>query len=320
MKNNPPILFFGTPEFALPALEALIKNGYRIAAAITRPDERVGRKQILTPPPIKVAAERYNIPVFQPERLDARDFVSGKIPRADLFIVAAYGKIIPVDILKLPRLGAINIHPSLLPRWRGPSPIQAAILHGDIQTGVTIMQMDAQMDHGPAIAASSFPLPAPGKITYPELHDRLAKLGAELLIKTLSRWITGGIIPVPQDESQATYCKLLTKDGGRIDWTKPADQIERMVRAYRPWPGSWTVWKSKSGPRRIRIEEADAIDDAPPAGGAAGMVWQNELHPLLIKSGRGSLAVKKLRLEGKSPTDAASFLRGHPALLGAILL
>jgi len=318
---NPSLLFFGTPEFALPALQALINAGYRMVGVVTRPDEPAGRKRMLTPPPVKILAQQRGIPVFQPEKLDARDFASGKIPSADLFVVAAYGKIIPKAVLDLPRLDALNIHPSLLPRWRGPSPIQAAILAGDAETGVTIMQMDAQMDHGPIVAVrqsemSNAPI-LTSKITYPELHDTLAIVGAELLLETLPRWMAGEITPAPQDESQATYCKLLTRNDGRIDWTKPAEEIERMIRAFRPWPGAWTIWRSASGERRINMEDADAVAAAPPAG-KSGLVWQNPTHPLLIQTGLGSLVIKKMRLEGKNATDAASFLRGYPALIGAV--
>ncbi len=315
---NTSILFFGTPEFALPALAGLINAGWRVVGVVTQPDEPKGRKRVLTSPPVKILAAKYNIPVFQPKNLELGTW-SLNIPIADIFVVAAYGKIIPKAILDLPRLGAINIHPSLLPRWRGPSPMQAAILHGDSETGITIMQMDEQMDHGPIVASSKFQVPN-SKFSYPKLHDQLARLGAELLMGTLPRWIADEITPVPQDESQATYCKLLTKNSGRIDWGKPAEEIERMIRAFQPWPGTWTIWKTDAGDRRIRIEEADVVDVAPPAGGGAGMVWQNATYPLLIQTKRGSLAIKKLRMEGKSATDPASFLRGHPSLIGATII
>jgi len=314
---KPSILFFGTPEFALPALRGLIDAGWRVVGVVTQPDEPVGRKRVLTPPPIKVFALQNGIPVFQPEKLDAGQFIA-EIPAADLFVVAAYGKIIPKTILDIPKLGALNIHPSLLPRWRGPSPIQTTILAGDSETGVAIMKIDAQMDHGPIVASSKFQVPS-SHIAYPELHDQLAKLGAELLIETLPQWIAGAITPVPQDETHATYCKLLTKNSGKIDWGKPAEEIERMVRAFHPWPGTWTIWKTESGDRRIRIEDADAVDAAPPAYGASGLVWTNNAHPLLIQTGRGSFAIKKLGLEGKNILDAASFLRGHQAIIGIIL-
>ena len=313
------IVFFGTPEFALPALRGLTETDYRVVGVVTRPDAPTGRRAVLTPPAVKVTAEEYGVPVFQPEKIDARDFASGKIPSADLLVVAAYGKIIPKSILDLPRYGALNIHPSLLPRWRGPSPIQHAILHGDAQTGVTIIAMDEQMDHGPVVAKRGLPLPATPRPTYPVLHDVLAKIAADLLIETLPRWIAGDIAPIPQDETRATYSKMLVRDDGKIDWSRPAEEIERMIRAFQPWPGSWTIWKSEMGNRRIRIEDADAVEDAPPAGGASGLVLQDRTRPLLVKSGRGSLVIKKLGLEGKSILDAEAFLRGHPSLIGSTL-
>lgn len=318
--GNTSILFFGTPEFALPALRALIDAGYSIVGVVTQPDKPVGRKRVLTSPPVKVLAERHGIPVYQPDHLDARDFAAGKIPRADLFVVAAYGKIIPKEILDLQKYGALNIHPSLLPRWRGPSPIQSAILAGDAKTGVTIMQMDEKMDHGPIVTQQEKPDDDFATVTYPILHNHLAEAGAKLLIETIPKWLSGAITPIPQNETKTTYCKLLTRNDGRIDWTKSAEEIERMIRAFHPWPGTWTIWQSESGTRRIRIEDADAIESAPPIGGAPGLTWQNQNHPLLIQTSRGSLAIKKLGIEGGNIIDAASFLRGHPSLIGATLI
>ena len=331
---TPPILFFGTPEFALPSLEALIKNGYTVVGVVTRPDERVGRKQILTPPPVKVIAERHGIPVFQPERLAARDFAAGKIPipATELYIVAAYGKIIPKEILDIPRLGALNIHPSLLPRWRGPAPIQYAILHGDAETGVTIIEMDEQMDHGRVVATRQRGMPNSqipiSKIPYSKLYDQLAELGAELLIEILPRWIAGEMAPVAQDESKATYSKILTRDDGRIDWKKSAEDIERMVRAFHPWPGAWTTWMRDGKPIRVRIEGAEYTPDMPPVS-LPGLVWRDTARPALtgrgrsgplaIASGRGSIIVEKIGLAGKKVLDAETFAHGYAAIIGAVL-
>jgi len=314
---NTTILFFGTPEFALPALRALIDADWRVVGVVTQPDEPVGRKRVLTPPPIKVIAAQYGIPVFQPEKLDPETFVR-EIPAADLLIVAAYGEIIPRAILTIPQYGALNIHPSLLPRWRGPSPIQHTILAGDMGTGVTIIKIDAAMDHGP-IVAQRHAAYSMRHIAYPELHDQLANLGAELLIEILPRWIAGAITPIPQDETKAIYCKLLTKDDGRIDWTKPAEEIERMIRAFQPWPGAWTIWHAPSRDLRMRIEEAEWITDETP-NAAQGLVWQNKTRPLLVQSGRGSLVIQKLQTEGGDVMDAASFLRGHPSFIGTKLV
>lgn len=314
--NNIDLLFFGTPEFALPTLQALVDAGCSVVGVVTQPDEPAGRKRVLAPPPVKVCAARHGIPVFQPEKLDPARFAS-EIPQADLFVVTAYGKIVPREILDIPKYGALNIHPSLLPRWRGPSPIQAAILHGDTETGVTIMKMDEQMDHGPIVARQHATCNMQ-HAAYPELHNFLAEAGAKLLIDTLPKWIAGAITPMPQDETKATYCKLLTKNDGRIDWTKSAEEIERMIRAFQPWPCSWTLWKSGSGLRRIRIEDADWIMDEAPDK-IPGLVWQDTARPLLVKSGRGVLAIKKLGIEGKKVMDAVAFLRGCPSIIGAVL-
>lgn len=302
----------------MPALTALVEAGYAVIGVVTNPDEPVGRNQIRTPPPVKIIAEKYKIPVYQPAEKQAFGYSIARLREADLFIVAAYGKIIPKEIIALPRYGALNIHPSLLPRWRGPSPIQYTILSGDTETGVTIMQIDELMDHGPMIRNSKFKIQN-SKISYRELHDILARQGAQLLIETLPKYIHGEITPIPQDDSRATFSKMLTKDSGRIDWSRPAEDIERMVRAFNPWPGAWTVWPSEKGIARLRIEEAEVFDDEVP-GGSPGYVWQNETHPILIKTGRGNLAVTRLTLAGKKSLSAEEFLRGYRLLLGSTLI
>ena len=312
------IIFWGTPEFALPSLKALIKSGYNTVAVVTNPDEPVGRKQIITPPPVKTLAQKHKVAILQPVSLKDTNFIKD-MPETDLFVVAAYGKIIPKEILDIPKLGALNIHPSLLPRWRGPSPIQYTILQGDTEAGVTIIKMDELMDHGPAIAASSFQLPASSKQTYKELHDKLAQLGAELLLTTLPKYLRGEIIPTPQNDSRATYSKILKKDDGRITWSRPAVDIERMIRAFNPWPSTWTLWPSGEKIYRIRIEEGEAVEEEP-ARGSYGFTWQSSIHPLLVKTGRGSIAVKKLTLEGKKSLHPEDFLRGLPKFINTSLI
>lgn len=326
-KKNIKIVFWGTPEFALPTLEALIKNVYNVIAVVTNPDKPIGRKNIITPPPIKVWAEKHKprtfpsrkvrgkIPVFQPVSLKDPN-IKKELPEADLYIITAYGKIIPKDILDLPKLGALNIHPSLLPRWRGPSPIQYTVLSGDTETGITIIKMDELMDHGPILAQRELEI---SKTTYKELHDKLAKLGARLLIETIPKWIAGEIKPVPQNEAEATYSKILKKDDGRIDWSWTAEKIEKMVHAFTPWPGVWTTWPQDKKKSRLRIEEAGVIKQESTEG-ATGYVWQTKSFSLLIKSSQGSLAVKKLTLEGKKSMRAEDFLRGYPQIIGQTLL
>ncbi len=316
IEKDAEIIFWGTPEFAIPVFEALVKNGYSIVAVVTNPDEPKGRKQILTPPPVKVYAEKYGIPVFQPPSLKIENWKL-KIPDADLYIVAAYNKIIPQDILDRPKLGALGIHPSLLPHWRGPSPIQHAILKGDTETGVTIFKVDEKMDHGPILANSKFKIQN-SKIRYKELHDILAKVGAELLISTLPKWINGKIKPVPQDETLATYSKILKKEDGRIVWAKPASAIERQVRAFEEWPGSYTFWQKNGHSLRLEIEEAEAITQEKPYG-TADLVWQHDVDSLLVQTGSGSVKVFKLHPEGRKSMGVRAFLNGHSDIIGATL-
>lgn len=331
--SKPSILFFGTPEFSLPSLRSLISEGYRLAGVVTNPDEPAGRKQILTPPPVKAFAQKRGIPVFQPPSL-TDEHLAKELPEADLFIIVAYGKIIPKKIFDIPRNGALNIHPSFLPRWRGPSPIQYTILSGDSETGVTIIRLDERMDHGPIIANSKLQIIPrlqsnrdPGasrlgtnyKITYPELHDKLAKLGALLLVETLPKWLRGEIKPLPQDEAQATYSKILKKEDSRINWNRPGGEIERMIRAFNPSPGTWTLWPEKERIYRIKIEAAEFFLEAPPEGGA-GYVWSGASGELGVKTGQGSIAIRRLTLGGRKPLHAETFLHGYPQIIGKTLI
>lgn len=309
------ILFWGTPEFSIPAFEALIKGGYKIAAVITNPDEPKGRAQELTPPPIKVAAGRHDILVLQPEKLEIKNFKS-EIPEADLYIVAAYGKIISKEILELPRYGVLNIHPSLLPRWRGPSPIQYAILNGDKEAGVTIIQIDELMDHGPIVAqrkAQNINC----KAAYQELHDLLARLGAELLTETLPKYLTGEITPIPQNDLKATFSKLFKRDDGRVDWKKSAEDIDRMIRALNPWPGTWTLLPARDKIYRVKIQKGEAV--AKESGRTSGNLW-TESGELFAQTGIGSILLKELTMEGKKPLTGKDFLKGYSQFIGATLI
>ena len=320
-KKKEKIIFLGTPEFSISSMEALLRKGFNIVAVITNPDEAVGRKQILTPPPVKVCAQKYNIQVFQPEKLT--DELLASLPEADCFVVVAYGKIIPKSFLGVPKYGIINVHPSLLPRWRGPSPMQYTILHGDEKAGVTIMKIDEQMDHGPILAQQEWESPKPKaqspKLTYKKLHDELAKMGAELLIETLPKWFAGEIEPKAQDDAKATFSKLLRKDDGRINWSRPAEEIERLVRALNPWPGTWSHWPHDSKIFRIRIEEADWTEKEPPQG-SPGFIWNDDSGQILVKTGQGSLVVKETLLEGKTSLSAKDFILGHPQFIGSCLV
>ncbi len=308
---NNSVLFWGTPEFALPSLENIYQGGLDLVGVVTNQDELVGRKQILTAPPVKQWAQKHKIPVYQPATL--KDLKISDLPKADLYVVAAYGKIIPPAILAKPTYGVLNVHPSLLPRWRGPSPIQYTILAGDTETGVTIMKMDELMDHGQIVAQKKIKI---GQTAYPELHDRLAKLGAELLAETLPKYLAGQIKLTAQDDSKATFSKLLRRDDGRIDWKKPAAEIDRMIRAFNPWPGTWTLAPSKDKIYRIKIEAGTAVETDASAG-LPGYVWSEDKEKLLVKTGRGNLSILKLTLAGKKPLTAAAFISGYAELVGS---
>jgi len=300
-KSKIKIVFLGTPEFSAIILEKLVKNSYNPLLVVTAPDKPVGRKQILTPPPAKIIAQKYNLPVLQPANLKNSTgihflkLLKQKAP--DLIITAAYGQILPKKILNIPKYGCLNVHPSLLPKYRGPAPIQAAILNGDKKTGVTIILMDEKIDHGKIISSSQF-LISNKKITYQELSQKLAELGADLLIKTIPKWINNKIKPRPQNDSKATYTKIIKKEDGKIDWSKPAQEIERKIRAFYPWPGAFTFFKKSN--KILRVKILDAI-----------IAKKENPKKLCLRCGKNYLIIKKLQPESKKPMTGEDFLKGY---------
>lgn len=316
-------IFFGTPEFAAVILEKLIGAGYMPSAVICNPDEPIGRKQIITPPPVKrlIANSQWPIEVFQPATKSELLAISHKLSaiKPDLGIIAAYGKILPKEILDIPSRGFINVHPSLLPKYRGPSPIQYAILSGDKETGITIMKVDGEMDHGEIISNLKTKISLPtGELskgekpdTYESLSQKLAKLGAELLIKTIPDYISGKIKPVEQNHARATYTKIIKKEDGKINWSKSAYEIERMTRAYYPWPTAWTMWNGKV----FKILKAGvSVDDDK----KTGEVFLQD-GELAVKCGDRTLIIKELQLEGGRVLTAKEFLNGHKNFIGSVL-
>jgi len=279
------IIFMGTSQFGAIILEGLAQSDYKPCLVITTPDKPVGRKQIMTPPPVKISAQKYNISIAQPEKIKNLESKINNL-KPDLGIVAAYGYILPQEILIIPKYGFLNVHPSLLPKYRGPSPIQTAILNGDKKTGVTIILMDEKMDHGPILAQRELEFLISKKYTYLELSQELAVKGANLLLETIPRWVSNEIKPMPQDESKATYTKILKKEDGEIDWSKPAEKIERKIRAFNPWPGTFTFLKKNDKKLRIKILEAGV-------------------------SKNNKLIIKKLQPEGKKPMTFEEFKRGY---------
>ena len=310
------VLFMGTPDFAVPSLRALTEQanaGLAVAGVVTRPDKPVGRKQQVVFSPVKQFALEHDIPVYQPgplRRPEALALLHDLAP--DLIVVAAFGQILPSDVLALPLHGCLNVHASLLPRWRGASPINAAILAGDAETGVTIMLMDAGLDTGPALARRATLIGSAE--TAGELSDRLAPLGADLLVETVPRWLAGVITPEPQDESRATVTRLLQKSDGRLDWQRPAAELARQVRAYTPWPGAFTTWEGRSL-KVLRARATPFETDLPPGACFASA----SEAALAVICGEGALALEVIQLEGKRAMSADEVVRGHPTLTSARL-
>lgn len=260
---NERIIFMGTPKFASVVLERLINSGYRVVACFTQPDKPVGRKMQLTPPPVKLTAEAAGVPVYQPNRLRDDEVVTQiKELRPDLIVTAAYGKILPVSVLEIPKFGCLNVHGSILPKYRGAAPIQWAILKGEYETGVTIIRMDEGMDTGPMLSSAVCPIGHDENA--PDLTVRLADIGAELLVETIPGYLDGTILPIPQDHERATYAPPITREQGLIDWRDSAESIHNQIRGLAEWPGAFTEYKGK----RMKIYcsafpgKTDELEDA----------------------------------------------------------
>ncbi len=308
------IVYAGTPDFAVPALRALLDSPHQVAAVYTQPDRPAGRGKKLRASPVKQLALTAGVPVCQPATLrDAEAQRQLAALNPDLMVVAAYGLILPRAALDIPAHGCINIHASLLPRWRGAAPIQRAILAGDATTGVTIMQMAEGLDTGDMLLkAEQTILPDD---TASRLHDRLAEQGAELLIEALERLERGALSPVPQDESQATYARKLDKREALIDWTQPASRIDRQIRAFNAWP----VAQTASPLGVLRIWEAVVGEDSSAAGTTPGKVLaEDRQYGIEVQTGDGTLWLKTLQLPGRKPVGASDFLNSR-SLLGATL-
>ncbi len=312
MTKNLKIVFMGTPDFAVPCLQALVDHHYSISLVVTRPDQPKGRGKKILPPPIKTAAEALQLPVLQTASVKSEEFVRLiKNLGPDVMVVVAFGHILPKKVLEIPILGAINVHASLLPKYRGPAPIQWAIINGETITGVTTMLMDAGMDTGEILLSTSIEIHP--EDTAGTLHDRLAPLGASLLIETLARLETQTLRPLPQNHAQSSYAPLFKKQDGHIDWHKPADQIERWIRGLTPWPGAFTFINGK----RMRIFKARLWDtefqDIP------GKVIAASSHHLCVATGCGALSVLEVQMDSGKRLAVGEFLKGADIPSGTIL-
>jgi len=307
------VVFLGTPEFAVPSLRALHASPQiDVALVVTQPDRPAGRGRRLTPSAVKAFALEHDLPVFQPERLRGADVLERlRSADADLFVIAAYGQILRQAVLDIPRHGCLNVHPSLLPRHRGSSPIAAAILAGDERTGVTIMLTDRGMDTGPILTQEALPLGR--EETTASLTPRLADFAANLLLRTVPGWIAGDIAPRPQDEGSATLSRLFTKEDGALDWSRPAVELERQVRALNPWPRAYTFANGK----RLLVLLAHATGDA--GAGTPGTVFAGPGKALLVATGAGALRLELVQPEGGRETSGPQFLGTNAGLLGVRL-
>jgi len=304
----------GSPEFAVLPLEHLILNQYPVAAVYTQPDKPAGRGRSLVSTPVKRAAVAHKLPVIQPASLKDAEAVAqltGFHP--DIIVVAAFGQILPQSVLDIPSHGCINLHPSLLPRFRGASPVASAILAGDDFTGVSVMLMDKGLDTGPVLARAQIPISA--QDTTGSLTAKLSLIAAQLLLEVLPGWLKGELTPQPQNEAEATHSVLISKQEGKIDWHLPAIDIWRRVRAFHPWPGCYTTWQGK----QLKIIEAVPLlrEGASDIGQVVAMAGTKAAFG--VGTGSGILGVLKLQMEGKRAMSAADFLKGQRQFIGTIL-
>ena len=317
------IVFMGTPDFSVPALKALVEAGHQVIAVVTQPDKPKGRGKEVQMTPVKIQAMEYGIPVYQPAKVREASFVEVlKGLEADVYVVIAFGQILPKAVLELPKYGCINIHASLLPKYRGAAPIQWCVIDGERETGITTMMMDVGLDTGDMLEKAVIPIEE--KETGGSLHDKLSMAGGDLILSTLKKLEEGTLVRTPQTDEGTCYAKMLTKSLGDIDWNQDAVSIERLIRGLNPWPSAYTMWNGKT----IKIWAADVIagreaaeflsESGVPAetGTAPGTVVCSDKRGLVVCTGGGLLSIRELQMEGQKRMDTPAFLRGYPIPAG----
>jgi methionyl-tRNA formyltransferase len=300
------IVFMGTAELSCASLEKLAGK-FSVVAVVTQPDKPKGRELKLQFSPVKILAEKLKLPVLQPLKARDEKFISElRGLKPDLIVVVAYGQILPQSILDLPKFGCVNVHTSLLPKYRGAAPIQWAIANGDAETGVTIMKMDAGLDTGPILSTRRTPiLPTDDSQI---LHDRLAQLGAELLVETISGYVAGKIPPKPQSAEGASYAAKIKKEDGKIDWNEPAEKIRNRLRAFTPWPGVFTFLQAEPKPQLLKIWKVEVVEHS----GEAGEILSSDKNGIVVGCGKNALRILELQREGGRRLSAQEFLAGFP--------
>lgn len=306
----------GTSSLAEVVLESLLEEKYNIAAVFTQSDKKAGRKKELKTSPVKSLAKKHRIPLFQPEKFNKNIISAIKKIKPDLIIVAAYGKILPKEILEIPGFGSINVHASLLPRFRGPSPIQNALLTGEKETGVTIMLMDEGIDTGDILTWKKIEISADD--TLKTLSFKLSESGAGLLLKTILLWIEGKIERKKQEEARATLCQLIERDDGRIFWDEKAEIIYNKYRALSPWPGTFCFWENGDSLERVKFHKVSLQRKDPETEYRLGEVFQSE-DEVGVKTSEGIIMLNKIQLEGKKPLLIKEFINGYPDFIGSVL-
>lgn len=306
------IVYMGTPDFAVAPLEALIRAGHQVTAVVTQPDKQRGRGKEVQMTPVKECALKHNIPVFQPIKIKEKEAVDRlrEYP-ADIFVIAAFGQLLSEEILAMPPFGCVNIHASLLPSYRGAAPIQWAILNGEKETGVTIMQMEKGLDTGDMLLKKAIPIEP--KETGESLHDKLMEVGAELIVEALPLIESGKIIPEKQEDSKSSYASRLNKEMGHIDWNKDAEELERLVRGLNSWPSAYTSYRGKT----LKIWEADVSGEQ--SGKLPGEITQVGKDFVDVACGRDTLRIYSLQLEGKKRMAVKDFLLGYEIKQGMML-
>ncbi|MCC6606687.1 MAG: methionyl-tRNA formyltransferase [Anaerolineae bacterium] len=305
------VVFMGTPEFAVPVLQTLIET-QTVVGVVTQPDRPAGRGKQLRPSPVKVTAEAAHIPVYQPKSLRSEEAAQPlRDWQPDIIVVAAFGQILRPHVLNLPPHGCLNIHASLLPRWRGAAPIQHALLAGDAETGVCLMQMDVGLDTGPVYAC--LPTPISPTETAASLHDHLSTLGANLLAVHLDNIVAGKLSATPQDNEKSTYAPMISKEDGRLNWQQTSAELDRRVRAMTPWPGAFTTWQGEM----LKILAARVAGGRLPTGQPGTVIAYEEGAAVLTAD--GALVLEEVQLAGKRATAVADFLRGYATFIGSLL-
>lgn len=309
-------VFMGTAYFAGVILKALIENGYNIKMVVTKPENKYGDKEGSEDNPVKALAEKAQLPLFQPEKMDLEAIDKIKSVKPDLILVASYGKILPASVLKIPGFNCINVHASLLPKFRGPSPIQNALLAGEKETGVAVMLMNEKMDEGDILKMVSLPIdPEDNSET---LHKKMADLGAKTLLETLPLWVERKIEPQPQDSAQATLCQLIDREDGHIVWEDEAENIHNRYRALYPWPGIFSFWDNKGTLLRLKLLKTGIQKEQPEIPHAIGEIFQLG-EKIGVQTIKGVIFLEEVQLEGKKPASIKEFINGYPSFIGSRL-